>query len=314
MNVLPYLSEHYSDPKTYPPGVAFLDGQYLPISEAKISVLDYGLLHSDATYDVVHVWNGAFFRLENHLDRFFAGLEKLHMSIEYDREQVIEILHNCVALSGLKNSYVEYICTRGMSPTFSRDPRDAVNQFIAFAIPFGSVANPEQMKHGLNAAISSLVRISPKSVDPTVKNYHWLDLVKGLYEAYDRGADTAILVDTNGNVSEGPGFNIFAVIDGKVLTPKFGVLLGVTRQTVFDICTNLDIDCSAVDIPQDQLLVADEVFISSTAGGIMPVTKVNGRNIGAGSPGQITSQITMSYWELHKEENKRMFVRYLDDK
>ncbi len=236
------------------------------------------------------------------------------MSIEYDREQVIEILHNCVALSGLKNSYVEYICTRGMSPTFSRDPRDAVNQFIAFAIPFGSVANPEQMKHGLNAAISSLVRISPKSVDPTVKNYHWLDLVKGLYEAYDRGADTAILVDTNGNVSEGPGFNIFAVIDGKVLTPKFGVLLGVTRQTVFDICTNLDIDCSAVDIPQDQLLVADEVFISSTAGGIMPVTKVNGRNIGAGSPGQITSQITMSYWELHKEENKRMFVRYLDDK
>ncbi|MEW2919686.1 aminotransferase class IV [Ruegeria sp. ANG10] len=314
MNVLPSLSEHYSDPKTYPPGVAFLDGQYLPISEAKISVLDYGLLHSDATYDVVHVWDGAFFRLENHLDRFFAGLEKLHISIEYDRDQVIEILHNCVALSGLKNSYVEFICTRGMSPTFSRDPRDAINQFIAFAIPFGSVANPEQMKHGLNAAISSLVRISPKSVDPTVKNYHWLDLVKGLYEAYDRGADTAILIDENGNVSEGPGFNIFAVIDGTVLTPRFGVLLGVTRQTVFDICTTLDIDCSAVDIPQDQLLDAEEVFISSTAGGIMPVTKVNGQKIGSGVPGQITNQITKSYWEMHKDKNNRMIVRYVDQK
>ncbi len=291
-----------------------MDGQYLPISEAKISVLDYGLLHSDATYDVVHVWNGAFFRLENHLDRFFAGLEKLHMSIEYDREQVIEILHNCVALSGLKNSYVEFICTRGMSPTFSRDPRDAVNQFIAFAIPFGSVANPEQMKHGLHAAISSFVRIPPNSVDPTVKNYHWLDLVRGLYEAYDRGADTAILVDTNGNVSEGPGFNIFAVIDGRVLTPKLGVLLGVTRQTVFDICTNLDIDCSAVDIPQDQLLGADEVFISSTAGGIMPVTKVNGQYIGDGSPGQITSQITESYWDMHNEKNNKFVIKYLDEK
>ncbi|WP_366554140.1 aminotransferase class IV [Ruegeria sp. ANG10] len=286
----------------------------MPISEAKISVLDYGLLHSDATYDVVHVWDGAFFRLENHLDRFFAGLEKLHISIEYDRDQVIEILHNCVALSGLKNSYVEFICTRGMSPTFSRDPRDAINQFIAFAIPFGSVANPEQMKHGLNAAISSLVRISPKSVDPTVKNYHWLDLVKGLYEAYDRGADTAILIDENGNVSEGPGFNIFAVIDGTVLTPRFGVLLGVTRQTVFDICTTLDIDCSAVDIPQDQLLDAEEVFISSTAGGIMPVTKVNGQKIGSGVPGQITNQITKSYWEMHKDKNNRMIVRYVDQK
>ncbi len=313
MIVLPKLSEHYSDPKTYPPGVAFLDGQYLPISEAKISVLDYGLLHSDATYDVVHVWNGAFFRLENHLDRFFAGLEKLHMSIEYDRSQVIEILHNCVALSGLKNSYVEFICTRGMSPTFSRDPRDAVNQFIAFAIPFGSVANPEQMKQGLHAAITSLVRIPPQSVDPTVKNYHWLDLVKGLYEAYDRGADTAILIDANGNVSEGPGFNIFAVIDGTVLTPKFGVLLGVTRQTVFDICTNLDIDCSAFALTQDQLLGANEVFISSTAGGIMPVTKVNGQNIGPGTPGQVTSQITNKYWDLHNEKDNRFDIKYPDD-
>ncbi len=313
MTVLPKLSEHYSDPKTYPPGVSFLDGQYLPISEAKISVLDYGLLHSDATYDVVHVWNGAFFRLENHLDRFFAGLEKLHMSIEYDREQVIEILHNCVALSGLRNSYVEFICTRGMSLTFSRDPRDAVNQFIAFAIPFGSVANPEQMKQGLHAAITSLVRIPPQSIDPTVKNYHWLDLVKGLYEAYDRGADTAVLIDANGNVSEGPGFNIFAVIDGTVLTPKFGVLLGVTRQTVFDICTNLDIDCSAVDLTQDQLLGANEVFISSTAGGIMPVTKVNGQNIGPGTPGQVTSQITNKYWDLHNEKDNRFDIKYPDD-
>ncbi|MEM6889524.1 MAG: aminotransferase class IV [Pseudomonadota bacterium] len=290
-----------------------MDGQYLPISEAKISVLDYGLLHSDATYDVVHVWSGAFFRLESHLDRFFAGLEKLHMSIEYDRDQVTEILHNCVALSRLKNSYVEFICTRGMSPTFSRDPRDAINQFIAFAIPFGSVANPEQMKHGLNAAITSLVRIPPMSVDPTVKNYHWLDLVKGLYEAFDRGADTAILIDANGNTSEGPGFNIFAVIDGKVLTSKFGVLLGVTRQTVFDICTNLDIDCSAVDLTQDQLLGANEVFISSTAGGIMPVTKVNGQNIGPGTPGQVTSQITKKYWDMHNEKDNRFDIKYPDD-
>ncbi len=139
MHNLPKLSARHSDPATYPPGIAFMDGQYLPISEAKISVLDNGFLHSDATYDVAHVWKGAFFRLDDHLNRFFSGMGKLHMSIPFDHAQVTEILHNCVALSGLQNAYVEFICTRGTSPTFSRDPRDAVNRFIAFAIPFGFI-------------------------------------------------------------------------------------------------------------------------------------------------------------------------------
>ena len=123
------------------------------------------------------------------------------MSIPYSKAQIIEILHNCVALSKLKNAYVEFICTRGTSPNFSRDPRDAENRFIAFAIPFGSVASKEQLECGLHLAITDVVRIPPSSVDPTLKNYHWLDMVKGLYAAYERGADTAILTDVNGNVS-----------------------------------------------------------------------------------------------------------------
>ncbi len=287
-----------------------MDGQYVPISEAKISVLDYGFLHSDATYDVVHVWESAFFRLNDHLDRFFAGMEKLHMSIAYDRMQVIDILRNCVALSGLKNAYVEFICTRGTSPSFSRDPRDAVNRFIAFAIPFGSVANPEQMKLGLHAAITPLQRIPPQSVDSTVKNYHWLDLVKGLYAAYDAGADTAILVDAAGNVSEGPGFNIFAVTDETVLTPEYGVLRGITRQTIFDICQTLGIACEAGDLAPQMLKQADEVFVTSTAGGVMPVTKIDAETIGKGSPGPLTRKITDRYWQMHRDDKHRILVEY----
>jgi len=310
MRKLPELSARHADPSTYPPGVAFMDGQYLGIAEAKISVLDYGLLHSDATYDVAHVWNGAFFRLDNHLDRFFGGLEKLHMTIPYDRAQVAEILHNCVALSGLQNSYVEFICTRGMSPTFSRDPRDAINRFIAFAIPFGSVANSQQMEHGLHAAITAIVRIPPQSVDPTVKNYHWLDLVKGLYAAYEQGADTAILVDTDGNISEGPGFNIFCVTGGEITTPRLGVLKGITRQTVFDICQELQIECTAGDVSASALNRADEVFITSTAGGVMPVTKIDGAPIGSGSIGSVTRRITAYYWRMHDDVQNRLVIEY----
>ena len=287
-----------------------MDGQYLHMREAKISVLDYGFLHSDATYDVVHVWQGAFFRLDTHLDRFFGGMEKLHMTIPFEKARVADVLHNCVALSGLQNAYVEFICTRGTSPDFSRDPRDAVNKFIAFAIPFGSVANPAQMERGLRVAISEVVRIPPPSVDSTIKNYHWLDLIAGLYDAYGRGAETALLMDTNGNIAEGPGFNIFVVKDGTLVTPDYGVLLGITRQTIFDLCDEMQVKWIACGISPAELASADEVFITSTAGGVMPVTEVNGTAIASGVVGPLTQRIKDGYWRMHEQEEYRMPVEY----
>ena len=134
------------------------------------------------------------------------------------------------------------ICTCGGSPDFSRDPCDAVNRFMAFAVPFASVANAEQVERGIQIAISSVVRIPPESVDPSIKNYHWLDLVRGLYDAFDKGAETALVLDSNGNVAEGPGFNVFSVCRGALYTPEFSVLPGITRRTVFDLCDTLGIE------------------------------------------------------------------------
>lgn len=298
---LPTVSDRHVDPHSYPDGVAFLDGQYLPMSQAKVSVLDWGFLHSDATYDTVHVWNGRFFRLDLHLDRFFSGLEKLRMTIPFDRERVTEILHNCVALSGHRSAYVEMLCTRGASPTFSRDPRQAVNRFMAFAVPFGSVANAEQLQRGLRLAISDKVRIPPGSIDPTIKNYHWLDLVRGLYDAYDRGAETAVILDFNGNVAEGPGFNVFCVKNGKLSTPAIGVLPGITRRTVFDLCAEQGLAAVATDVSVAALREADEVFITSTAGGIMPVTEIDGDRIASGKVGPITRRLMALYWQKHDD-------------
>lgn len=298
---LPTVGEHHVDRRRYPHGIAFMDGQYLPMSEAKISVLDWGLLHSDATYDTVHVWNGRFFRLDSHLDRFLGGVQRLRMKLPYDREKIASILTDCVALSGHKSAYVEMICTRGSSPTFSRDPRDAENRFIAFAIPFGSVANKEQLERGLHVAISEAVRIPPKSVDPVIKNYHWLDLVKGLYDAYDMGAETALIVDINGHIAEGPGFNVFLVKDGSLKTPAFGVLPGITRRSVFDLCAEIGLSVSAADIGRSEIKGADEVFITSTAGGIMPVTRIDDAAIAQGHVGPVTRRLMDLYWHKHDD-------------
>ena len=137
--------------------------------------------------------------------------------------------------SGHRDSYVEMVLTRGVSPTFSRDPRDARNQLICFAIPFGWILKPEDREAGLSLAISDIRRIPPESIDPTVKNYHWLDFVMGLYDAYDRGAQNVVLTNASGNLAEGPGFNIFVIGKGRIATPDRGVLRGVTRQTTIEL-------------------------------------------------------------------------------
>lgn len=209
-----------------PPGIAYIGQKFVPIEEAKISVLDWGFLHSDATYDVAHVWKGRFFRLGDHLDRFLASASRLRLSPAVDRAGLARILAECVARSGLADAYVEMILTRGVSPTFSRDPRDAENRLICFAIPFAWILRPEQRETGLSVAISHIQRIPPESVDPRVKNYHWLDFVMGLYDAYDRGAGSVVLRDASGNLTEGPGFNIFIVKNGTIATPGRGCSRG----------------------------------------------------------------------------------------
>lgn len=306
----PVLQQRYQDPHRYPPGVAFQDGQYLPVSEAKISVLDWGFLHSDATYDTVHVWRGAFFRLDRHLERFWGNLRRLRMTIPHDRDAVREILHNCVALSGHRDAYVEMLCTRGTSPSFSRDPREAENRFMAFAVPFGSVANEEQLARGLHVTVSDIVRIPPASLDPAIKNYHWLDLVGGLYDAYARGGETALLLDTEGNIAEGPGFNVFLVKDGRLATPASGVLPGITRQSVFDLCEELTLDCTPRPVSRAELSAADEVFVTSTAGGIMPVTRIDDRPVGGGGVGKVTRRIKDLYWDKHEDPDWSSKVDY----
>jgi len=283
----------------FPPGIAYMDGDYVPISEAKVSVLDWGFLRSDATYDVVHVWKGHFFRLDHHLDRFTTGIDKLHLALPFGRDRLVEILRQCVKRSGLQDAYVEMVLTRGISPTFSRDPRDAVNTFIAFAIPFGWIATEEQRKRGLRLHIASIARIPPASVDPTVKNYHWLDFVSSLYEAYDADRENVILTDGRGNITEGPGFNIFALKDGMITTPGSGVLKGITRQTAIDLCGELNLPVQQAPLPVGNLKDAEEVFITSTAGGIMGVSLIDDISIGDGAPGSITRKLGDLYWEKH---------------
>ena len=291
-------------------GAAFIDGEYVPIAEAKIPVLDWGFLHSDATYDVAHVWRGKFFRVDEYLHRFETSLAKLRMSIPYDRDQVRDIMFELVRLSGLRDAYVEIVCTRGIPAPGSRDPRSCTNRFLAFAIPFVWIADDEHRRRGIDLLISHQQRIPPEAVDPTIKNYHWLDMVMALFEAYDHDADTAVLVDAGGNLVEGPGFNVFVREGNHVITAARGVLEGVTRMTILELLAREGVEVRLQALPADTARGADEAFITSTAGGVMPVTRIDGRPVGDGKPGALTARLNQAYWDLHDDSAYNVEVEY----
>lgn len=287
------------DPR-FQAGCAFVDGQYVPIDEARVPLTDMGFTRSDCTYDVVAVWQGAFFRLDDHLARFERGCLCLQLQPPLPFDALPAVLAGCVQRAGLSDAYVEMICTRGVPPPGERDPRRVANRFYAFAVPYVWIATPAQQQTGISLVIATRTeRIAARAVDPTVKNFQWGDFVRAQFEAGEREHHTAVLLDRDGHVTEGPGFNLFAYVRGTLLTPAEGVLHGITRQTVMELAARHGIAVRTTRFDADALGSADEIFLSSTAGGLLPVTQLDGRPVGDGRPGPLWAHLHEAYWAAH---------------
>jgi branched-chain amino acid aminotransferase len=282
-------------------GAAFARGQFVPAADATVSALDWAFTRSDVVYDVVHVFEDGFFRLVDHLDRFEASMRARRLAPPQTRPEMEAILHRCVALTGLADAYVAMVALRGRPRIAgSRRLEDCDNHFMAYAVPWVDVIPKDIQERGAHLWIASKPRVPDASVDPTVKNYQWSDLTSGLFEAQDHGVDSAIVCDEAGFVTEGPGFNVFVVKDGEVRTPDRGSLHGITRKTVLELCREMDIAASVTAIRRQELEEADEVFLATTAGGVMPAARVNGTIFGNDRPGPISLQIKAAYWQLHR--------------
>ena len=294
-----------SDGPDFSRGAAYVNGDYVPMSEAKIPVGDWGFVHSDVTYDVAHVYGGSFFRLEDHLDRFHRSLKGYRLVPPVTRDEMRHIMARCVALSGLREAFVAMVSTRGVPRIYgSRRPADCDNTFIAYACPWIDVIPEDVQERGAHLWVSTVPRISPLSQDPTHKNYAWRDFVRALLEAHDNGYDTAVLLNSDGYVTEGSGFNVFAVKGNVVMTPDRGALEGMTRRSVLELCDELGLDGRIAPMRVEDLMEADEVFCSTTAGGVMPCARVGntalGNNIMANDrPGPVSRHLKQLYWDKH---------------
>ncbi|MGB1390959.1 MAG: aminotransferase class IV [Paracoccaceae bacterium] len=293
-------------------GAAWMQGRIVPITEAGLNVTDWGVTHSDIGYDVVPVWKGGFFRLEAYLDRFMASIRALRMEIGQDRDSVAAILHQMVAASGLRDSYVAMVAARGRNPVpGSRDPRDCDNHFYAWCVPYVHIVKPDAAERGTSVWIAKSVRRIPKdSVDPTVKNYHWGDFTSGLFEAKENGFETTLLLDHAGNVTEGPGFNLFAVFGDRVVTPDAGVLHGITRRTVLEMADARGMETECCPLPLEECLAADELFLSSSGGGVIPVAQLDQTYFSNASAGPVARQLRADYFDWLEQDRFRTEIMY----
>ena len=286
----------------WPTGAAYVDGRFMPIAEAMIPVTEWGYRRSDVTYDVVSVWDGAFFKLDDHMKRFRASMEWMRLHPGESDDDIRGVLHELVRRTGLREAYVAMDCLRSQPPVGQpRHPAFARTYLIAYAVPYVWLMSAEKRERGTHLIISSTPRIPEESVNPRAKNFHFADMTKSMFEAQEKGADNPILLDFKGNVTEGPGFNIFAITDGRVATPERGVLEGITRLATIELCGKLGLPCEVRTMPADELRNADEIFITSTAGGIMGVTRLDGRILGNDRPGPLTRRLHDAYWDYRKQ-------------
>ena len=297
-------------PNPFAEGAAYVDGEFVPAAEARIPLLDLGFLRSDTTYDVVHVWKGRFFRLEDHLDRFLAGAAKLRFELPLSKPEIARMLHRLVALSGLRESYVNITASRGPLPKGTRSPLACRNRIYAFAVPFIWIAALEEHENGISMIVAKPERIPMGSFDQTVKNYMWGDLTASMIEAAERKAKVSMLLDRDGNVTEGPGFNVFVVAGGRLMTPDTGVLHGITRRTAIELAQGLNIETSVARVSLEALKAAYEIFITSTAGGIIPVTVLDSEPVGDGTPGPVSLRLRELYWKAHSDAKYAVPVDY----
>lgn len=282
--------------------IAFFERQYMPLKDARISILDPAVTKSDIVFDVVSATDRMFFRLDDHVERFEDSCRKVRIRLPVDRDAIKRIAAECVHRSHFDHACVFMCGTRGpyRGGVPLGDPRGCENGFYAYAVPYYYVVPKECIETGAHIWIVETRRSPNVSIDQTAKNFNRMDLTKGTFEALDHGADAAVLLSTEGYLSEGAGFNIWIVRGKSLVTPGENLLEGITRRTVFDLAREMGVDAKAAKLQPNELTQANEAFLSTTAGAIIPVTRVNDRPLGNGAAGLMTTTLRTHYWERRR--------------
>ena len=280
----------------------YVDGKFLPESEAKVSVFDHGLLYGDGIFEGIRFYNGRVFRLEEHLDRLWDSARSICLEIPISREEMTEALLETIRKNGLRDGYIRQIVTRGVG-NLGLNPLQCKRPSIIIIAATIALYPEEVYRNGLTIVTCATRRMNAAALNPAVKSLNYLNNVMARIEANLAGADEALMLNDAGNVAECTADNVFIIKKGQIFTPPItaGALRGITRAVAFEIADELGIKITETDITRHDVFVADECFLTGTAAEVIPVIKADGRVIGTGKPGPISTRMIARFRELVRE-------------
>jgi branched-chain amino acid aminotransferase len=287
----------------------YIDGNFLPESEAKISVFDHGLLYGDGIFEGIRFYNGRVFRLEEHLDRLWDSARSICLEIPVTQQEMTEALLETIRQNDLREGYIRLIVTRGVG-NLGLNPAQCKKPSVIIIAATIALYPREVYENGLTVVTCATRRTNPGALNPAVKSLNYLNNVMARIEANLAGADEALMLNDAGNVAECTADNVFVVKRGQIFTPPIsaGALRGITRSVVFEIAAETGIKISETDITRHDVFIADECFLTGTAAELIPVVKADGRTIGTGKPGPITARMIERFRELTRETGTPIFT------
>ncbi|MDO8685661.1 MAG: aminotransferase class IV [Clostridiales bacterium] len=278
--------------------IIYVNGECLLESQAKISVLDHGWMYGDGCFDAWCGKNGFIFQLDRHLERLYHSIFSLKikypMPYEVMREKIIETVH----ANALLDFYIKVLVSRGASPQPVMDPRQCKEPgVVIFARPTQTNLTLEKQNSGIRIKVVSIRRTPHEDLDPQIKSMNYLTIILGKMEAVACGFDEAVMLDHQGYVTECCGFNIFAIQGKKLFTASRGILKGITRHSVFLMAKDIGLEVEEGFYSMHDFINADEVFMTSTVGGVIPVSRIDDWIIADGKPGPYTRKFSDTYQE-----------------
>ncbi len=287
----------------------YLNGEFVPKSEATVSVFDHGLLYGDGVFEGIRAYNCLVFKLKEHLVRLAESAHTILLTLPYSQEEMIDAVTETLKKNKLLDAYIRVVVTRGPGD-LGLDPAKCKKPTF-FVITDKIVLYPDSFyRNGMEIITVPTVRNLPEAINPAIKSLNYLNNIMAKIEAKNSKYEEALMLNSQGYVAECTGDNVFLIKKGILQTPAahVGVLKGITRQAIMDLALRNDIPCQERILTRHDLFNADEVFLTGTAAEVIPVVKIDGRQIGTGKPGKTTRKLMSEFRDLTKKDGVRYTI------
>jgi branched-chain amino acid aminotransferase len=279
----------------------YIDGKYYDENQAKISVFDHGLLYGDGIFEGIRAYNGRVFKLREHIDRLFYSAKAILLELPMGHAEFMAAVVETCRRNKVRDGYIRLVVTRGVG-TLGLNPNRCKRPSVIIIAGKIQLYPAELYHKGMEIITVPTVRNLHSALNPAIKSLNYLNNIMAKIEANNAGCEEAILLNAEGFVAECTGDNIFIVKEGQLFTPPLsaGALYGITRRVVMELAAESGVKVSEPNLTRYDLFNADECFLTGTGAEVVPVVKIDGRVIGAGKPGLLTTRLVAQYHSLTK--------------